>query len=87
MLCLTNEVDEIIVLDEVIVAVVDSLVDHRFRDDFHVVDEVDDEDQGVDNSLFSGLQCIWKAFIILWIKKQIIGDRWLVLLYFLYCLL
>jgi hypothetical protein len=58
LLCLTNEVDEIIVLDEVIVAVVDSLVDHRFRDDFHVVDEVDDEDQGVDNSLFSGLQCI-----------------------------
>ena len=45
--------DEVIVLDEVIVSVVDSLVDHHFEVDFLVVDEVEDEDQEVDSYLFS----------------------------------
>ena len=44
--------DEIIVHDEVIVAVVDFLEDHRFQVDSLVDDEVDDEVQGADKFIF-----------------------------------
>ena len=50
LLCLINdEVVEIIVHDEVIVAAVDSLVDHHIQVDSLVVDEVDDEARKVGN--------------------------------------
>ena len=53
LLCLINdEVVEIIVHDEVIVAVVDFLEDHRFQVDSLVDDEVDDEAQGADKFIF-----------------------------------